>query len=236
MQTSSLIIAEAGINYNSFEEAKKLVEMASFCGANAIKFQIFWGMGRLQKYELSKEHWRTLRNLCNDYVIGFLATPHCDPNKVDKETIDFVDSLVPIHKIASPYLKNREYIEYIASKNKPILLSTGSLTRKDGMATIKEIKETLSWIPKANVTLLHCVSKYPCRNPHYERILKLKKLGRPVGVSDHSLNKMVQCWPVVEKHFKLTDNCIDSKVSLAPNDFREMVRNIRNYQVVFRKL
>lgn len=228
-----LIIAEAGINYNSFEEAQRLVEMASFCGANVVKFQIFWALGRLQKYELSKDQWKQLHNFAHYHAIGFMATPHC--NGLDKETIDFVDSLVSIHKIASPYLTNREYVEYIASKGKPILLSTGSLTRKDGMATIKEIKTTLSWIPKADVTLLHCVSQYPCKNPHYERIIKLRKLGKPVGLSDHSQNKLVQCWPVVEKHLKLNDNCIDSNVSLGPNDFREMVRNIRNYQLAFKK-
>jgi len=230
---NSLIIAEAGINYNNFEEAKRLVEMASFCGANAVKFQIFWALGRLKEYELSKDQWKQLYNLAHYHAIGFMATPHC--NKLDKNTIDFVDSLVSVHKIASPYLTNRKYIEYIASKGKPILMSTGSLIRKDGMATTKEIKKTLSWIPKADVTLLHCVSKYPCKNPHYERILKLRKLGKPVGVSDHSLNKLLICWPVIEKHFKLNDNCIDSKVSLDPNDFREMARNIRNYQSAFKK-
>jgi len=229
---NSFIIAEAGINYNNFEEAQRLVEMASFSGANAVKFQIFWALGRLQKYELSKEQWRQLHNFAHYHAMEFMATPHC--NEFDQDTIDFVDSLVVVHKIASPYLKNKKYVKHIASFGKPILLSTGSLTRKDGMATIAEIKETLSWIPKADVTLLHCVSKYPCKNPHYERILKLKKLGKPVGLSDHSLNKMIQCWPVVEKHFKIHDDCVDSNVSLDPNGFREMVRNIRNYQSLFK--
>jgi N,N'-diacetyllegionaminate synthase len=232
----SLIIAEAGINYNSFEEAKKLIEMAAFAGARAVKFQIFWGLGRLEKYELTKNQWKELHDLCAEYVVAFMATPHCDWNGLNKDTIDFVDSLVKVHKIASPYLTNRKYVEYIASKGKPILMSTGSMTRNDGMATMAQIKKTLSWIPKANVTLLHCVSQYPPKNPHYERILKLKKLGRPVGLSDHSLNKMVHCWPIIEKHFKLSDNCIDSKVSLNPEEFREMVRNIYNFESIFGKL
>ena len=235
----SLIIAEAGVNYNSFEEAQKLVEMASFAGANIVKFQIFWGLGCLMKYELTKQEWMALKNLADNYAIEFMATPHwgsplCGYKKDDYDVIDFVDSLVRIHKIASPYLTNKKYVKYIASKGKSILLSTGSITRKDGMATMKEIKTALSWMPKSKVTLLHCISKYPPKDAHYERILKLKKFGLPVGLSDHSTNKMIQAWPVVEKHFKLSDNCIDSKVSLNPEEFREMVRNIRNYQSIFR--
>lgn len=228
----SFVVAECGINYNNFEEAKSLATMASFVGANAAKFQIFWGLGRLEKYELTKEQWIEIKELCDYLAIEFMATPHC--KDFDTDTIDFVDTLVKRHKIASPYLKNKQYVQYVASKGKPILLSTGSLERKDGMATMAEIKQALSWIPKADVTLLHCVSKYPCEKPHYERILKLKKFGKPVGLSDHSLNKMIQCWPVVEKHFKLNDSCIDSAVSLNPEEFREMVKNIRNYQLIFK--
>jgi sialic acid synthase SpsE len=240
MKGQTLIIAEAGVNYNNFEEAQRLVEMASFCGANAVKFQVFWGIGdKLAKYELSKDQWKQLHNLAHYHAMGFMATPHWGSpltfyKDEDYEVIDFVDSLVSIHKIASPYLTNEKYCKYIASKGKPILLSTGSIIHKDGMATMAEIKLALSWLKDSDVTLMHCVSKYPSKNPHYERIIKLKKFGKPVGLSDHSLNKMILCFPVVEKHFKLNNNCIDSKVSLEPNDFREMVRNIRNYQLAFK--
>jgi N-acetylneuraminate synthase/N,N'-diacetyllegionaminate synthase len=232
MHRHTLIIAEAGVNYNNFDEAKRLVEMAAFAGTDVIKFQIFWALGRLKEYELSRNQWKELCNFAHYHAVGFMATAHC--NGLNKDTVDFVDSLVRIHKIASPYLTNKEYIKYIASKGKPILLSTGSLKHKDGMAKMKEIKQALSWMPKADVTLLHCVSKYPCKNPHYKRILQLKKFKKPVGLSDHSLNTMIQCWPVVEKHFKVNDNCVDSNVSLDPNKFREMVRNIRNHELIFK--
>jgi sialic acid synthase SpsE len=101
---------------------------------------------------------------------------------------------------------------------------------------MSEIRQALEWLKDSDVTLLHCVSKYPPKNAHYERILKLKKFGKPVGLSDHTTNKMIQCWPVIEKHFKLNNNCIDSNVSLNPGEFREMVRNIRNYQQAFKNL
>jgi len=242
MYKSTLIIAEAGVNYNNIEEADRLVEMAAFCGANAVKFQIFWDIGeKLKKYELLKEQWEALKKHANWLAIGFLATAHWGSpltfyKDEDYEVIDFVDSLVSIHKIASPYLTNEKYCKYIASKGKPILLSTGSLKHKDGMAKMKEIKTALSWMPDSDITLLHCVSKYPAKNAHYERISKLGKFKKPVGLSDHSLNKLIQCFPVVEKHIKLNNHCIDSKVSLNPEDFREMVRNIRNYEQMFRTL
>jgi N,N'-diacetyllegionaminate synthase len=253
----SKIVAECGVNFNNFEEAKRLVEMAKFAGADAVKFQTFWNIG-LEKYELTKEQWIELKELADSLCMEFMTTPHWGSpltfyKDEDYEVIDFVDTLVKTHKIASPYLTNKKYVSYIASKGKPIYMSTGSITRKDGMATMAEIKETLSWVPNADITILHCVSKYPVSdfistkhvasnrngviiNAHYERILKLKRFGKPVGLSDHTTNKMIQCWPVVEKHFKLNDNCIDAKISLNPEEFREMVRNIRNYQSVFRTI
>ena len=236
----NIIIAEAGVNFKNYSDARNLVMMAKFCGADAIKFQIFWGIG-LPEYEVSKFNWKELKKYADYLSIEFMATPHWGSpltfyKEEDYDVIDFVDSLVKRHKVASPYLTNRKYLEYIASKGKPILLSTGSITRKDGMATMKEIKQALSWIPKADVTLLHCVSKYPPKKAHYERILKLKKFGKPVGLSDHTTNKMIQCWPAVEKHFKLDDNCIDAKVSLNPEEFREMVRNIKNYEMALNRV
>lgn len=225
----SFIIAECGINHEGdFEKAKQLTETSAVAGVNAAKFQIFWGLGRLEKYEFTKEQWIEIKTICDSLLIEFMASPHC--KEFDPDTIDFVDSLVKRHKIASPYLTNEKYVKYIASKGKPIYLSTGSTKHKDGMARMKEIKQALSWMPKADVTLLHCISKYPLKDPYYGKIFKLRRFGKPVGLSDHSLNKMIHCWPVIEKHFKLNDNCIDSNVSLNPEEFREMVRNIRNYE------
>jgi sialic acid synthase SpsE len=228
-----------GVNHNGdFEKAKELVENAVFCGADAVKFQTFWNIG-LEKYEFTKEQWVELKKLADSLAIEFMSTPHWGSpltfyKDEDFEVIDFVDSLVKRHKVASPYLTNRKYLEYIASKGKPLLISTGSIKNEKGVATNKEIREALSWIPQADITLLHCVSKYPLDKPNYKRIRELKIFKKPVGVSDHSLNKMIQCFPVVEKHFKLDDDCIDANVSLNPEEFREMVRNIRNYQLLFK--
>ena len=236
---NTFIIAEAGVNHDGdFETAKKMIEEAAIVGADAIKFQTFWDIG-LDKYEFTEEQWKELKELCDTIGIEFMTTPHWGSpltfyKESDFDVIDFVDNMVKRHKIASPYLTNRLYVQYVALKGKPIYMSTGSIKHKNGMATIEEIKETLSWIPGIDVTLLHCVSKYPPKKAHYDRIIELQKLGKPVGLSDHTLNKDVNSWPVVEKHFKLDDKCIDAKVSLNPKDFNEMVTNIKNHENLYR--
>jgi len=238
---TKMIIAEFGVNHEGdFNKAKEAIEMATICGANAIKFQTFWGIG-LEKYEFTKEQWIALRNQTDKLGIEFMSTPHWGSpltfyKDEDFEVIDFVDTLVKRHKIASPYLINKKYVEYIASKGKPILMSTGSIKNENKMATIDEIKETLSWIPNADITLLHCISKYPCENSQIERIEELKKLGKPVGLSDHSLTTDVRPFPFIEKHFKLDDSCIDANISLNPKQFNEMVVNIKNYVSIYSKL
>jgi len=239
----SNIIAEFGVNHEGdFNKAKEAIELALICGANAIKFQIFWDIGeQLKKYEFTKEQWIELKELADKYSIEFMATPHWGSpltfyKDEDFEVIDFVDTLVKRHKVASPYLTNEKYVSYIAGKGKPLLISTGSIKNEDGMATIEEIETMLDWIPKIDVTLLHCISKYPCNNSRIEKIEDLRKLGRPVGLSDHTMDIMVRPFPVIEKHFKLDDECIDANVSLNPKQFMEMVRNIKNYESIYEKL
>lgn len=239
---NSFIIAEIGINHGGdFEKAKRMIEAAAMCGANAIKFQTFWGLKGLEKYEFLKEQWAALKNFAEELAVEFMTSLHWESSLAknkneDYKAINFVDTLVKRHKIASPYLTNKKYVQHIAKKGKPILLSTGSVKNKNGMAKMSEIKTALTWLKNCDVALLHCVSKYPCKNQHLERIKKLKAFGRPVGLSDHSLEKDVKSWPVVEKHFKLDDDCIDAKVSLSPTEFAEMVKHIRNYQSIFNDL
>ena len=217
------VIAEAGINFNgSLRIAKSLAYESKKAGADGVKFQTFWNMGRLEEYELKKEEWLELKSYCDKINIDFLSTPHT------MEAIDFINPLVSIHKLASPYIINKEFVQHIGKTNKKILMSTGSLIHKNGMATIKEIKKTLGWLPKNEVTLLHCVSKYPCENPHYERIDELREIFKlPVGLSDHSKTiKFDISIPVLEKHIMLHGvKSIDENVSLYPEEFKMMVNN-----------
>jgi len=221
-----IIIAEAGINHNGdVEIAKKLVDAAKDADADAIKFQRIYHIRNLQKYWLFDKDFRDLKEYCDKKNITFLCTPHTF------ESIHMLDDLVPMYKIASTYLGNINFLREVASKDKPILLSTGSLIHKDGMATLEEIEKALSYIPDANVTLLHCVSKYPCFNSHLERVEELEKLGYNVGISDHTRGLYYdRKYSVVEKHITLTHNMNtpDKLVSINPEQFGRMVKCLRS--------
>lgn len=216
-----LIIAEAGINHNGkLSVAKKLVDKAKEAGATAIKFQTFWNISFLKKYELTEKEFIELKEYCDDSQIMFLSTPHT------YDAIHFLDKLVPMYKIAGPNLFVGKFLVEVDSKQKPILLSTGNLMSSSGMATIDEISHALSFIKKSKVTLMHCVSKYPCDDPHYDRIEELQDVFTlDVGLSDHSKNIIVPPLKVIERHFMIhEEKSIDSNVSLYPEQFKKMVK------------
>jgi len=219
------IIAEAGINHNgNIELAKKLADASADAGANAVKFQTFRHIRRLEKYELSPLDFMHLKEHCDLKGIMFMSTPHTF------EAIHFLDKIVSMHKIASTYLGNPNFLMEVASKKKPILLSTGDIMQRDGKASIEKIKSALKYIPLADVTIMHCVSKYPCEFPHYAHIKLLEGMfpDNVIGLSDHSKNTKVPIVPVIEKHIMLDDIvCPDESVSLTPSEFKEMVKFVK---------
>jgi len=223
---STFIIAEAGINHNGdITIAKKLADSAKECGADAVKYQTFYSHEKLKQYELTREEFITLKQYCDSLGIEFMTTAH------EYSIIDFVDSLVLKHKVASPFLTNHEFLKKINKCRKPVYLSTGSLEHKNKIATMNEIWNALNTLNDCNVTLLHCVSSYPCKNPMYERIHELKTFGVPVGLSDHSKELPPLNLPVIEKHFMLEgSDCIDKSVSLTPNEFKKIVKKVRSQE------
>lgn len=247
-----LIIAEVGVNHNgSLELAKKLVDTAKEAGADAIKFQTFKAenlvtknapvavyqeknIGRgesqqemLKKLELSHDDFKELKKHCDEKGIIFLSTPHSD------DAIDFLDDLVPAYKIGSGDLTNFPFLEKLAKRGKPIILSTG-------MGTLEEVKEAVDTIKKYNdrLILLHCTTNYPC--PKKDVNLKAMQTMRDelhclVGYSDHTLGLEVPIIAaslgavVIEKHFTLDNNMEgpDHKASLNPTEFKEMIKDIK---------
>jgi len=219
------IIAEAGLNHNGdIKLAKKLVDAASDSGADAVKFQTFWNISRLSKYELTKKEFKELKEYCDSKDIEFMSTPHTF------DAIHFLDDLVESYKVASTYVGNINFLKEIAEKGKPMYISTGSLISSDGMMTTSDISNALDYLDYDNIILLHCVSKYPCINPRYERIYTLNDIGYPVGLSDHSKNIYIPDLPIVaiEKHIMLEGiECLDSDVSITNIEFPKMVGLLR---------
>jgi len=220
------IIAEAGINHNGdIDTARRLAREAKNCGADAVKFQTFWNIRWLSEYELSREEFIELFCYCNKIGIEFMSTPH------DFEAIHFIDSLVNIHKVASCFMGVPNFLKEIGNKNKPLLLSTGSFHNSNGMLSSDSINRGLPFIPHQNIILMHCISKYPCKQSNLYRIEELKSFGFPVGYSDHTKNIKMPQVPVLEKHFMLDDvHSIDEYVSLKPDKFRQMVEYIREME------
>ncbi len=153
------------------------------------------------------------------------------------------DLEVPAYKVASFEITDIPLIEYIASKGKPVIISTG-------IATLSDIEEALSACRRAGneqVILLKCVSEYPTpfEDANLRTIPNMREtFGVPVGLSDHTLGISVPIASValgavmVEKHFIL-DRSLggpDSAFSLEPAEFKAMVEAIRQVEKALGKV
>jgi len=258
---SVFIIAEAGVNHNgSIELAKRLIDVASNSGANAVKFQTFKAeklvSKNAQKAEYQKENMKNNDNnqlamlkkleldfdvhvelieYCKEKNIMFLSTPF------DHESIAMLDKLeLKIFKIPSGEITNLPYLRAIGKLRKKVILSTG-------MANMSELKSALDILDKAgtkkeDVTVLHANTMYP--TPMEDVNLRaMKTIGSTFnvayGYSDHTLGIEVDIAAVamgaccIEKHFTLdkTMEGPDHKASLEPEELKAMVKAIRNIEL-----
>lgn len=252
MQT--FVIAEAGINHNgSLQTAKKLADTAKMAQADCIKFQTFVpenlvtdiaemadyqkkNVGKdssqlqmLQKFALSFDEFRALKDYCDEIGLMFLSTPF------DFESIAFLDQLgLSFWKIPSGEITNYPYLKMIAQTRKPVIMSTG-------MSNLNEIEEAVNVLKRygtQNISLLHCTTEYPA--PIEEINLKAikmmrEKFGLPIGYSDHTQGILTPVIAVgmgaviIEKHFTLDKYMKgpDHKASLEPEELVEMIKLIR---------
>ena len=241
------IIAEAGINHNgSFKTAIKLAEAAKKAGANAIKFQTYKTERRvkknnpafdvLKKCELNYKEFVKIKDYCDHIGIEFFSTPF------DKEAVDFLSKIkVKKYKISSFDISNYELINKILEKKKFTIISTG-------MASLQEIKKVNMIFNKKKINhcILHCISSYPNieENSYLANIRFLKdKLNVEIGLSDHTpdinTSKIAYLMGVkiIEKHFKLskTHRCIDSPVSITPEQLNSLRNSLNNYAKIIGK-
>ena len=158
--------------------------------------------------------------------------------------VDFLEKLnVQLYKIASFEITDLKLIHYIASKKKPIILSTG-------MSSLKEIKSAIKIINKFHkkIILLHCVSNYPThiKDTNPSRINNLKKIFKnyPIGLSDHTndIFSSIAAMPLgivaIEKHYKLSDKekTPDSKFSITPSKLLQLKQNSVGIFESFKKI
>lgn len=170
-----------------------------------------------------------IKELCDKNNLIFFSSPF------DKEAVDFLENLdVPYYKIASLEITDIPLIGYTASKGKPMIISTG-------VAEIKDIHEAIKICKKNNnddITLLKCTSEYPASISEANLISLIdikERFNVKVGISDHTLGSVVPITAVsmgisvIEKHFTLSrDNGgVDASFSMEPDEFAEMVKNVR---------
>ncbi len=162
----------------------------------------------------------------------------CFSTPFDKTAVDFLEEMdVPAYKVASLEITDIPLIEYIASKGKPVIISTGVGTLSD----IEQAVNTCRRMGNDKVALLKCTSIYPA--PFDEINLKTipnlaDTFNVVVGLSDHTLGISVPIASVVlgariiEKHLTLDRKLggPDAAFSLEPAEFKQMVRHVREVE------
>lgn len=255
----TLIVAELSANHvGRYDVAKGIVRAASAAGADAVKFQTYtadsltldadgdefrigggtpWdGRTLYELYEsaaMPMEWHEPLAALAGELGLIWFSAP------TDIAMSDFLEPLdPPAYKIASFEITDIAFIEHVASKGKPVILSTGVATLED----IESAVEACRRADNENVALLKCTSAYPAplasMNLHTIPDLA-ERFGTVVGLSDHSTSLAVPAAAValgariVEKHLAL-DRALggpDAAFSLEPEEFAAMARAVREAEL-----
>jgi N-acetylneuraminate synthase/N,N'-diacetyllegionaminate synthase len=239
------IIAEAGIaHFGSEEKAYRLVDLAADARADAVKFQVFdvdamiskdsqeW-RERLGSRCLPYDAFERIQKYCVEKGITFFATAHDEPS------LDFLETLsVPVYKIGSGEVGNWPFVERVASRGKPVILSTGMYRQEQ----IGEALRTIAATGNTNVAILHCVTDYPA-DPHDIALGNVKlireRFGVIAGYSDHTAGYHIPLAAValgarvIEKHITLdynVPNAQDWKVSCGPDNLKAFVSEVRDIE------
>jgi len=255
LSNRTFIIAELSANHNQqFDLAVKTIKAAKLAGADAIKIQTYtadtitlnsdkeyfqinygslWDGTTLYKlYQQAYTPWEwqpELKRIAEEEGLICFSSPF------DFSAVDFLEKMnVPAYKIASFEIHDIPLIEYVASKGKPIIISTG-------IATLPEIEEAVAACRKVGnnqISILKCTSSYPA--PAEEANLLTipdiaKRFDVVVGLSDHTMGSTVSVAAValgariIEKHFILDRNMggPDAAFSMEPAEFKQMFDEIR---------
>ena len=254
-------IADISANHDgSLERAKYLIRLAKQAGADAAKFQNFraakivsdYGFKTMGSQQSHQSKWKQsvfevyrgasipfewtpeLKGVCDEVGIDYFSTPY------DFEASDMLDPYVPAYKIGSGDITWPEALEYIARKNKPVLLATGASDIGDVQRAVHAI---LALNP--NLVLMQCNTNYTASGENYKyinlNVLKTYAAMFPqlvLGLSDHTsgpttvLGAVAIGARVIEKHF--TDDCTregpDHPFSMDPDTWNEMVVRTRELE------
>ena len=255
------IIAEVGVNHeNSMEKAIELIDLAKKGDADAVKFQTYkaeklatvdspayWDLSEVPtntQYKLFKKYdhfnpndYKKLSRYAFEKKIEFISTPF------DLEAIDFLNSLMNFFKIASADITNIPLLRHVASKNKPVVLSTGASC----LTEIKNACDELIKYGAESIALLHCILNYPTKddeaNLNMIKCLEDEFPNYVIGLSDHTYpdGEMNVCSMsylvgarIIEKHFtfdkSLKDN--DHFHSMDIDDLVKLRSNCKKLKII----
>lgn len=249
------IIAEIGGNFVTFDEAKKLVNLAYESGVDAVKLQTYKAdtivtktakfdldnvgemvqHGLFEKYQIDFELHKKVFDYINSKGLDWLSTPS------HKTDVDMLDELgVSSYKLGADDATNLPLIKYVAQTGKPILLSSGMCTLNE----VRDMIDTCLSVGNEKIILFHTVSNYPTY-PEQVNLLAMQTLKREfpfltVGFSDHTIGSTA-CFAaacmgaeVVEKHFTYDKNADgpDHQLSANPEEMKEIVQRIREFEIM----
>lgn len=253
------IIAELAANHNGdINLAKKLIDEAKEIGCQCVKFQS-WTVESIFSEKVYKDNYflnddyrnrkdYTLKQIVEQFSLSeadFIEIKkYCDMRRIDfactpfsEKEVDFLVNVLDVNfiKIASMDCNNYHFIEYIAKKQKPIMLSTG-------LSSLYEIDKAIEVIESAgnkDIIILHCVSHYPPEDDEINLnnidMLRMNYPDYPIGFSDHTLGieiplaAVAKGAAVIEKHFTLDKNMFgwDHKISADKNEMKAIVNGAK---------
>ncbi len=252
-----LICELSGNHNNSYSHLKRLINSAISQKVDLVKFQVYKPETltldtQSKQFKINhKNRWSKYKNLYNLFKKSHTPwnwikklSKILEENKInwfasafDKSSVDFLESLnCKAYKIASPEITDVNLINYIASKNKPIVLSTGMAEEKDLDLAVRNIKKYHS-----KYCILKCTSNYPASYKDLN-LLSIKKIKKKyncvVGFSDHTIDNLAANISVVfgstiiEKHFKLDKDkvSIDSHFSAPISSYQNIKKSLNNVQ------
>lgn len=242
--TQPFLVAEIGLNHNNdLEIGKQTISAAKKAGASAVKFQSYiteefidpnnaeakFLFDIFKTYELSEKAHSVFQKTAQEEGLVFFSTPLCE------SSVDLLVSLqVPVIKIASGDIVNKQLLKKTAKTGLPVFLSSGA-------AEFFEVIRGVDFLLAEGVSklcLMHCISMYPTpvENINLKTISLYKEMFPcPIGFSDHSAGSLASAIAigmdacVIEKHFTLDKNLPgpDHGISLDPKDFSEVAETSR---------
>lgn len=253
-ETPVYVAAEIGGNFQDYETAVKLVDLARAAGVDAVKLQHYTAAtlaskkamfementGRVsqydlfKQYELSEELTQDVFSYCRKTGITVFSTPS------HRTDVDLLERFgVPAYKIGSDDAVNIPFLKYVATTGKPLILSTG-------MCVLGEVQRAVDAIMEEgndNIVLLHCTTNYPA-HPESVNLRAIQTLQKqfafPVGYSDHTVG-IDACYAaavlgakMLEFHFTYDKDAPgpDHMLSKDQAEATELIRKVRQLPVL----